>query len=133
MDPIALLRGSRELSTPIGPIETDARMPTENRDVRGTLVCNGLEIPSEASVEVISDIILCVQHRAFSRAAQPRNPLVERRGADLDDENLVKMASSGPKIEPFKMATRCTLVRSSASNLECMQPDLGFERLQLYE
>jgi hypothetical protein len=58
MDPIALLRGSRELSTPIGPIETDARVPTGNRDVRGTLVCNGLEIPMEASVEVSSEIIL---------------------------------------------------------------------------
>ena len=89
MDPIALLRGSRELSTPIGPIETDARMPTENRDVRGTLVCNGLEIPSEASVEVISDIILCVQRRAFSSS--------ERRGADLDDENLANMDKFGSK------------------------------------
>jgi hypothetical protein len=39
-------------------METDARVPTGNRDVRGTLVCNGLEIPSEASVEVNSEIIL---------------------------------------------------------------------------
>lgn len=96
MDPIALLRGSRELSTPIGPIETDARMPTENRDVRGTLVCNGLEIPSEASVEVISDIILCVQRRAFSSSGEVR----------ISTTKTWRIwTSSGPKIEPFKMAT----------------------------